>query len=67
MLVKQPRARMGLTQGQLVQAVGETSSTINQWGNGQWRPQPYLWSRLLQTEQSLGTSEEGRDEEKDRP
>lgn len=49
-LVKRLRTRMRLTQEQFARELGVSFSTVNQWENGQRRPQPYLMNRLRELE-----------------
>ena len=52
-LIKELRARLGLTQEQFAQKVGVTYSTVNRWENGRRTPQPFLVRRLIELKQEL--------------
>jgi transcriptional regulator with XRE-family HTH domain len=52
-IVKDLRARLGLTQEQLAHEVGVTFSSVNQWENGRRRPQPFLLRKLLEMAAAL--------------
>jgi len=46
-LVRDLRARLGLTQEQFARRLGVTYSTVNHWENGRRTPQPFLMAGLL--------------------
>jgi len=52
-LVKELRARLGLTQEQFAQKVGVTFSSVNHWENGKRTPQPFLIQRLVEMKEEL--------------
>lgn len=53
-LVGKLRYELGLTQEQFAQKVGVTFSTINNWENGNRKPHPYLFNRLLEIADEAG-------------
>lgn len=52
-LIKELRARLGLTQEQFAQKVGVTYSTVNHWENGKRAPLPFLAKRLMEMKEEL--------------
>ncbi len=52
-LIKELRARLGLTQEQFAQRVGVTYSTVNHWENGKRMPLPFLAKRLAEMKEEL--------------
>jgi DNA-binding XRE family transcriptional regulator len=53
-LVRELRARLGLTQERLAQELGVSFSTVNGWENGKRAPQPYLRRRLQEMATAAG-------------
>lgn len=50
--IKQYRARLGLTQGDLASRLGVAFATVNRWENGQTKPSPLSWQQLLRMGES---------------
>ena len=53
-LIKELRAKFGLTQEQFAQKVGVTFSTINNWEKGTRTPHPFLFQRLMEMAEEAG-------------
>lgn len=53
--IKALRARLGLTQVALAEAVGVSFPTVNRWENGKVKPSKICWARLRQLEAELDT------------
>lgn len=49
--IKQLRATLSLTQVRLAELMGVSFASINRWENGQSRPSPLAWQKILQAEQ----------------
>lgn len=54
-MVKNLRARLGLTQEQFAAKVGVTWSTVNRWENGRGKPSPLAMMRISDLRKELGT------------
>ena len=54
--IKNVRDIKELTQMQLAQLIGVSFATVNRWENRQTRPTQLAWSRILELEESLGSS-----------
>ena len=45
--IKTHRSRLGLTQAELAARLGVSFATVNRWENGQTKPSPLSWQRLV--------------------
>jgi len=55
--IKELRGRLGLTQVRLAERLGVAFATVNRWENGQSRPSPLSWTRLLQLVEEMEPTE----------
>ena len=49
--VRELRGRLGLTQAQFAELMGVSFASVNRWENGQSRPSPLAWQRVLAAEE----------------
>ena len=49
--IRQYRDRLGLTQGELAARLGVSFATVNRWENGQTKPSPLAWQRLIRLDE----------------
>lgn len=52
-MIKDLRAKLGLTQEQFAAKVGVTFSTVNRWENGRGTPSPLATRRIIELTQML--------------
>ena len=62
-IIKELRAKLGLTQEQFAAEVGVTFSTVNRWENGRGTPSPLALRRIKELRKQVGNMKEskGRD------
>lgn len=53
-MIKDLRAKLGLTQEQFAAKVGVTFSTVNRWENGRGKPSPLAMRRIKELRVSQG-------------
>lgn len=58
-LIREARARLGLTQEKFAARLGVTLPTINRWENGRTKPSPLALLKLRELISNMG--DEGRD------
>jgi superfamily II DNA or RNA helicase/transcriptional regulator with XRE-family HTH domain len=49
--IRRLRGKLGLTQVQFAELMGVSFASVNRWENGQSRPSPLAWQRILATEE----------------
>ncbi|MBM4023408.1 MAG: helix-turn-helix domain-containing protein, partial [Planctomycetes bacterium] len=54
--IKQFRTRLGLTQVELAARLGVSFATVNRWENGQTKPSPLSWQRLVSLDDGVSES-----------
>lgn len=54
-IIKELRARLGLTQEQFAAKVGVTWSTVNRWENGRGKPSPLALRQIVAMQRRLAT------------
>ena len=53
-MIRELRAKLGLTQEQFAAQVGVTWSTVNRWENGRGKPSPLAMRRIEEMQTGIG-------------
>ena len=60
-MIRELRAKLGLTQEQFAAKVGVTWSTVNRWENGRGHPSPLAMRRIDELMEKSGSRDEPRE------